>query len=107
MQAGSGDIFSLADVLGDFSALRMSGGITRSSLAHLVDWRTTLVSLSARARLSELRGLAFVVGICRRAKRRTRAGGCCRGADRPGPVISPLKLRTPLKLSERNFKPAI
>jgi len=79
MKAGSGDIYSLADVLGHFSALRMSGGITRLSLAHLVDWRTTVVSLIARTRLSELRGLAFVVGICCRAKRRTRAGGAADG----------------------------
>jgi hypothetical protein len=81
-------------------------GSTRLSFAHLVDWRTTVVSLIARTRLSEHRGLALVVGICRRAKRRTRVGGCCQGADRRGPLISPMKLRTPLKLFEHNFKPA-
>jgi hypothetical protein len=61
-----------------------------------------VVSLIARTRLSELGGLAFVVDICRRGKRRTRAGGFCRGAHRRGPVICPMKLRTPLKRSERN-----
>jgi hypothetical protein len=51
------------------------------------------------------------VSVCRwhlPARKATNSrGGCCRGADRQGPVISPMKLRTPLKLSERNFKPAI
>src|SRR5262249_29199065 len=65
---------SPADVFGRFSALGVRRGITRSSLAHLVDRRTTVVSLIAGTRLSELRGLAFVVGICRRAKRPTRYG---------------------------------
>src|SRR6202048_1977654 len=58
--------------------------------------KLTQPSLIARTRLSELGGVACVVGICRRAKRRTRAGGCRRAADSGGPVISPMKLRTPL-----------
>ena len=57
-------------------ASRLANSAARMlSLAHLVDWRTTVVSLMARTRLSELCGLAFVVGTCRRAKRRTCAGG--------------------------------
>ena len=38
---------------------------------------------------------------------RTRAGGSAEERTAEGPVIFPMKLRTPLKLSERNFKPAI
>src|SRR6516164_6912253 len=43
----------------------------------------------------------------REVRGRTRAGGWYRGADRRGLVICPMKLSTPLKLSEHNFKPAI
>src|SRR5262249_6340400 len=35
---------------------------------------------------------------------RTRAGGSAEERTAEGPVIFPMKLRTPLKLSERNFK---
>jgi hypothetical protein len=83
MQAGSGDTYSLADVLGHFSALRISGGITQLSLAHLVDWRTTVVSLIARTRLSER---ASRVSICRwHLPPRKATNSCGRLLPRSGP----------------------
>jgi len=56
-----------------------------------------IVTASPTWRLhAETRSPALVPAFRVLPERRTHAGGCCRGADRRGPVISPMKLRTPL-----------